>query len=205
MCNSLFDQQVPKIWASVGFLSMKPLGSWTQDLTDRIQFLQKWIDGGTPNVFWISGFFFPQAFITGTLQNYARKYVIAVDRIDFEVKVLDHMTQHEVKEKPENGCYIYGIFLEGARWDHKKHYINTPYPKELFSDLPLVHLQPIEDRKAPTEGVYNCPLYKVESRQGTLSTTGHSTNFVMFMELASKDVEDTWIRAGVAAFLSLRY
>jgi dynein heavy chain len=83
MCNSLFDQQVPKIWADVGFLSMKPLGSWTQDLTDRIQFLQKWIDGGTPNVFWISGFFFPQAFITGTLQNYARKYVIAVDRIDF--------------------------------------------------------------------------------------------------------------------------
>lgn len=75
MCNSLFDQQVPKIWADVGFLSMKPLGSWTQDLIDRVQFLQKWIDGGTPNVFWISGFFFPQAFITGTLQNYARKYL----------------------------------------------------------------------------------------------------------------------------------
>jgi dynein heavy chain len=64
---------------------------------------------------------------------------------------------------------------------------------------------PIEDRKAPTEGVYNCPLYKVESRRGTLSTTGHSTNFVMFMELASKEHEDIWIRAGVAAFLSLRY
>lgn len=92
MCNSLFDQQVPKIWADVGFLSMKSLGSWTQDLIDRIKFLQGWIDGGTPNVFWISGFFFPQAFITGTLQNYARKYVIAVDRIDFEVKVLDTMT-----------------------------------------------------------------------------------------------------------------
>ena len=129
MCNSLFDQQVPKIWADVGFLSMKPLGSWTQDLTDRIQFLQKWIDGGTPNVFWISGFFFPQAFITGTLQNYARKYVIAVDRIDFQVKVLDTMTHHDVKEKPENGCYIYGIFLQGARWDYKKHFINNPYPK----------------------------------------------------------------------------
>jgi len=43
MCNSLFDQQVPVIWANVGFLSMKPLGSWTQDLTTRIQFLQKWI------------------------------------------------------------------------------------------------------------------------------------------------------------------
>ena len=67
MCNSLFDQQVPKIWADVGFLSMKSLGSWTQDLIDRIKFLQGWIDGGTPNVFWISGFFFPQAFLTATL------------------------------------------------------------------------------------------------------------------------------------------
>jgi dynein heavy chain len=56
--------------------------------------LQKWIDGGTPNYFWISGFFFPQAFITGTLQNYARKYVIAVDRIDFDVKMLDTITHH---------------------------------------------------------------------------------------------------------------
>lgn len=96
MCNALFDQQVPKVWAAVGFLSMKSLGSWTQDLTNRIQFLQKWIDNGTPNVFWISGFFFPQAFITGTLQNYARKYVIAVDRIDFDVKVMDHMSYTEV-------------------------------------------------------------------------------------------------------------
>ena len=36
MTNALFDQQVPSIWAAVGFLSMKPLGSWTQDLTARI-------------------------------------------------------------------------------------------------------------------------------------------------------------------------
>lgn len=144
MCNALFDQQVPSNWADVGFLSMKPLGSWTNDLTARIQFLQKWIDHGTPNVFWISGFFFPQAFLTGTLQNYARKNVIAVDRIDFEVKVLDTMTHTDVKEKPENGCYIYGIYLEGARWESKKHHcITNPYPKELFSDLPLVHLVPI--------------------------------------------------------------
>ena len=115
------------------------------------------------------------------------------------------MTYTEVTEKPEDGCYIYGIFLEGSRWDAKKHYISNPYPKELFSDLPMIQLLPIEDRVAPTEGIYNCPMYKVESRRGTLSTTGHSTNFVMYMEISSKELEDTWIRAGVAAFLSLRY
>jgi len=48
-------------------------------------------------------------------------------------------------------------------------------------------------------------VYKVLSRAGTLSTTGHSTNFVMFLELPSQEEEDVWVRAGVAAFLALRY
>jgi len=67
LVNSLYDNQVPKIWADKGFLSLKPLGSWIEDLNDRINFLNNWVNSGTPNVFWISGFFFPQAFITGTL------------------------------------------------------------------------------------------------------------------------------------------
>jgi len=48
-------------------------------------------------------------------------------------------------------------------------------------------------------------VYKVLSRTGTLSTTGHSTNFVMYMEIPSKEEEDIWIRAGVAVFLALKY
>lgn len=47
--------------------------------------------------------------------------------------------------------------------------------------------------------------YKVVSRAGTLSTTGHSTNFVMFLELPTDRSEDDWIKAGVACFLALRY
>ena len=38
-----------------------------------------------------------------------------------------------------------------------------------------------------------------------MSTTGHSTNFVMMIELPSKEDEDIWVRAGVATFLALRY
>lgn len=68
-----------------------------------------------------------------------------------------------------------------------------------------MQLLPIENREKPEEGIYNCPLYKTVDRRGTLSTTGHSTNFVMEFELPSKSKEEDWIRAGVAAFLSLRY
>jgi len=80
-----------------------------------------------------------------------------------------------------------------------------PKPKELFSNFPLIYLRPREDREKPEIGIYNCPLYKVVSRVGTLSTTGHSTNFVMFMEVPTCEKEEMWILGGVASFLSLRY
>ncbi len=60
-----------------------------------------------------------------------------------------------------------------------------------------MHLLPVPNREIPTVGIYNCPLYKVVSRKGVLSTTGHSTNFVMYIEFLTKEPEDMWIRAGI--------
>jgi len=69
LANSLYDNQVPAMWAEKGFLSLKPMSSWQNELIERVNFLNEWIEHGTPKVFWISGFFFPQAFLTGVLQN----------------------------------------------------------------------------------------------------------------------------------------
>ena len=202
--KAMFDNQVPELWADVGFLSLKPLSAWFVELKERIKFLNDWILNGTPNIFWISGFFFPQAFVTGTLQNFARKHVIPIDHLSFEFIVKDDLAVEDVKERPADGCYIYGLWLEGARWDKIQHCLAWSFPKDLYTAMPVMHLLPIENRVAPTTGIYHCPVYKVLSRRGTLSTTGHSTNFVLFLELVSKVSKDIWIRAGVAIFLSLR-
>jgi len=189
MATSIYDNMVPKYWAAIGFLSMKPLASWIEDLNDRIGFLNNWYEKGTPIVFWISGFFFPQAFLTSTMQNFSRGNKIAIDKLSFEFVIKDDTKWTDVTEKPKDGCLIYGLYLEGCKWSFETHRLADSDPKKLFVELPMIHLLPVCDRVVPKSGLYNCPLYKVLSRTGTLSTTGHSTNYVVMMELPSEDEE----------------
>jgi dynein heavy chain len=192
------------MFADKGFLSMKPLSSWILDLNARIDFLQGWLDHGKPAAFWMGGMYFPQAFLTGALQNYARKVNVAIDRLDFAFSVEDQIADPaDIQEPPEAGVYVYGLYLEGACWDADIHEITDSRPKELYSVLPTMKFSPVIDKEAP-QNIYSCPTYKVLSRRGTLSTTGHSTNYVLPLELASSRPQNEWIRAGVAAFLSLK-
>lgn len=188
-----------------GFLSLKPLASWIIDCNERINFLLKWYEEGTPEVYWVSGFFFPQAFFTGTQQNFARKHTIAVDEISFQHIIMDKLRWEDVTAKPEAGCYTYGLYLEGCRWNYDTEELDDSEPKKLFVEMPMIHFMPVQNRVVPETGFYHCPVYKVLSRNGTLSTTGHSTNFVLDLELPSARPQSTWIKAGVAAFLALKY
>lgn len=67
-----------------------------------------------------------QAFLTGTLQNHARKHAAAIDTISFGFEVMDDMpsspsSSSHHQQPPEDGCYVRGMFLEGARWDSHTH------------------------------------------------------------------------------------
>jgi len=204
--NSFLVNEVPVAWAAVGYLSMKPLAAWTQELGQRVAFLDNWVKNGKPRAFWISGYFFPQAFLTGTLQNYARKQRLAIDIISFGFVVMDKLKPDasDLVEQIEEGVVCHGFFLEGCRWDSNGHVLGPSQPKVLFWEMPPVHFVPVANRQPPPS-VYICPTYKVLSRRGTLSTTGHSTNFVIWMDVpAQKDATDQWILAGVAGFLALK-
>ncbi len=223
MGNAVFDQRVPSAWSAAAYPSLKPLTPWFKDFLQRLTFLSTWVEQGIPGVFWVSGFFFPQGFLTAILQNYARKYRFPIDTVSFSFVMKDELAE-DIKQKPEDGCYIYGLFLEGARWDKKLKSLIDPKPKELFSPMPTIHMLPQKDRATPTSDIYRCPVYKILTRTGTLSTTGHSTNFVTWIEIPSNKPtifrsslvsetnaqirfcdQDYWIKAGVACFCALRY
>jgi len=195
---------VPDMWSKKGFLSLKPLSSWQLDLDARLAFLSSWIENDKPPSFWISGLFFPQAFLTGAVQNVARKFNYEIDRLEFDNHYKpEDVTSKTITEAPEIGVYIFGMYMEGARWSYEDKAIRPSQAKVLYTEFPMMHLEPILDRPART-GIYMCPVYKVLSRRGVLLTTGHSTNFVIYFEVPSTDGQDIWIRAGVAGFLALR-
>jgi dynein heavy chain len=197
---SIFDGKTPAMWLAKSYPSLKPLGSYTTDLIERLKFLQTWIDEGTPIIYWISGIYFTQAFTTGSKQNFARKYSIPIDNLTFDFEM---PREQEPTSKPENGVYTYGLFIEGCKWDWTKWEIEESDPKVLAVSCPMVWIVPCKKDAIKAFDHYNCPVYKVSTRKGILSTTGHSTNFVMFYRIASSNSEAHWVKRGVAMLTQL--
>merc|ERR1712216_251891 len=157
MSNSLFLNQVPKIWEDKAYPSLKPLAAWFQDLLERVSFIHKWIEQGKPAAYWISGFYFPQAFLTGTLQNYARKYKAPIDTLSCDFTIMK-LQPEQLTEAPDDGCYIYGLFCEGARFDWEAGLLAESRPKELYTPMCPMWLKPKAGRVQPKTGIYYCPV-----------------------------------------------
>ena len=124
--------------------------------------------------------------------------------------------------------FVYFKFL-GAHWNQHGHKTNVSssssttsdaiqfggcltdaIPRILFESMPAMWLEPYDDsKKSKKSGVariqYFCPIYKTTTRAGQLSTTGHSTNFIMPLDLTfAKGYEAShWVRRGVALIAQL--
>jgi len=100
MYLSMLNSQVPGNWERVAYPSLKPLMSWFRDLLERVEFMELWLTQGQPVSFWISGFFFPQGFMTGVLQTHSRKHKVAIDQLNFTFKVLD-LDYDQINDPPK--------------------------------------------------------------------------------------------------------
>ncbi|CAK0820955.1 unnamed protein product, partial [Prorocentrum cordatum] len=175
--------QVPEIWTKggVGYPSLKPLFSWFEDMILRVDFFREWIDNGVPDAYWISAFYFPQGFLTSVLQGYSRSKTIPVDQLSFEFNMEDTDDAGELEGAPDAGIYVHGLFMDGAAWDFDEMVMADQEFGVMYVRAPVINFIPYQDKQRNDEK-FLMPIYKTSVRAGTLSTTGHSTNFVLSIE-----------------------
>merc|ERR1711968_4051 len=202
MYTAFLNNAVPPIWEKVSFASLKPLGSWVNDLTFRVNFMHNWLVSGQPASFPLNLFFFPQGFMTGTMQTFARKYKVPVNRLNFGFEVMDAVLTPDEVQEPDDGVICNGLYLEAARWDGDECMLVDSRVGELYCEFPFVHFLPEMDHKVDPKK-YCCPTYKTSVRKGALSTTGMSTNYVVPIELATEKEPMQWTLCGTAFLLNL--
>jgi len=112
--------------------------------------------------------------------------------------------------------WVSGLKLEGAFWIAEDQVLEDSKPgirqQPLSSVLlrpQLLQSHPRHAEDSPSSSVYKndfdlyvCPVYRTPERRGTLSTTGHSTNYVMDIELPSRCEPSKWVKRGTAIVLA---
>lgn len=135
------------------------------------------------------------------LQTNSRKYAIPIDTLDIQFTIFKTGPE-EIFEATEDGVYVYGMFMDGARFDWEASKVEDSLPGVMYTPLPVIKVNPIANF-VRNKADYACPLYKTSLRAGTLSTTGHSTNFVVMLDFPTDKDINYWVLKGVAALTQL--
>ena len=196
--SSLLLGRVPTAWGFC-YPSLKALAPWVDELLVRTEQMTNWIEKGFPISLWLSGLTYPTGMLTALLQTSSRKNGIAIDTLSWEFPVLPHGDIGALTAAPEEGTYVHGMFLEGARWDLDSACLTDANPMQLNSPMPIVHFKPIEGKKR-SKGMYVCPLYLYPIRTGTRERP----SFMTEVDLKSGNKDSTfWTKRGTALLLSL--
>ncbi|XP_030578556.1 dynein heavy chain 2, axonemal [Archocentrus centrarchus] len=197
--NCIHDARVPPLWEKA-YPSLKPLAAWTRDLCQRVDQFARWAQTTQPpNLFWLSGFTFPNGFLTAVLQSSARQRNISVDTLSWEF-IVSTVDDSNLLEPTKDGVFVRGLYLEGAGWDKKNSCLVEAEPMQMVCPIPTIHFKPVENRKKMAKSVYLCPCYYYPVRAGGAGRA----SFVICVDLKSGAVTpEHWIKRGTALLMSL--
>ena len=100
------------------------------------------------------------------------------------------MSKDEIKIPPDEGVFVYGLFLEGAGWDRKNSKLQESANKVLFVSLPVVHIYAINNIGPKDPKLYQCPVYKKPRRT--------DLTYITTLLMKTTINPDHWILRGVA-------
>uniref|UniRef100_F7EDE6 Dynein axonemal heavy chain 8 n=1 Tax=Monodelphis domestica TaxID=13616 RepID=F7EDE6_MONDO len=193
--DNMYDARIPALWRRISWDS-STLGFWFTELLERNSQFAVWIFEGRPNVFWMTGFFNPQGFLTAMRQEVTRAHKgWALDTVTIHNDVL-RQTKEEITVPPVEGVYIYGLYLDGAAWDRRNGKLTESTPKVLFTQLPVLHIFAINSTSPKDPKLYVCPIYKKPRRT--------DLTFITVVYLRTILSPDHWILRGVALLCDIK-
>ncbi|XP_071376580.1 dynein axonemal heavy chain 11 [Centroberyx affinis] len=192
--TALFFDNVPDTWTKLAYPSTYSLAIWYNDVLLRCRELDSWTqDLSLPSVVWLSGLFNPQSFLTAVMQSLARKNEWPLDKVNLTVDVTKKFKE-EFNQPAREGAYVYGLYMEGARWDTQAGVITEARLKELTPAMPVISVRAVPSDRQETRNIYECPLYKTKIRGPT---------YVWTFSLKTRERPAKWVLAGVALLLSV--
>jgi dynein heavy chain len=197
LATALSNGQLPAKWRKLAPATRKNLGRWLAHFQKRYQQYKQWIDEGEPKCLWLSGLMIPESYISALVQITCRKYVWALDRSTIFTTVTTFVSPSEVKERPKDGAYVCGLYLEGARWDQKKGCLTQQEKKVLITEMPVMQIVPTETSKLKLVGTFRTPVYVTSDRRNAAGV-----GLVFEADLASQHHPSHWILESVALCLN---
>jgi len=195
--RSLFNGQLPPSWRKLAPATLKSLGSWMEHFIFRHEQYTKWVNDGEPAVIWLSGLHIPESFLTALVQAACRKNGWPLDRSTLYTSVTKYRTPDEVTEHVHTGCFIRGLYLEGASWNLDFCHLDRPRPKQLVEQLPILKVTPIEAHKLKLQNTFRTPVYVTSERRNAMGV-----GLVFEADLATQEHNSHWVLQGVCLTLN---
>ena len=192
----IYDAKVPPSWSKISWDS-STIGFWFTDLLERNAQFRQWCFHGRPNVFWMTGFFNPQGFLTAMRQEVTRAHKgWALDQVVLNNEMTRY-TKDDINVAPPEGVYVHGLFLDGAGWDRRNSRLIEPPAKVLSTPLPVIRIYAENQIVAYDPKMYKCPIYKKPRRT--------DLTFIATVNLKhSSSNENKWIMRGVALLCDIK-
>lgn len=193
--DNIYDARVPEVWKRGSWASAS-LGFWFTELIERNNQFYTWCFKGRPNMFWMTGFFNPQGFLTAMRQEVARAHKgWALDVVTLHNDVTKMLTE-ECKQHPDEGVFVYGLYLDGAGWDRRNNRLQESINKVLYTAMPVIHIYAINSTAPKDPKLYECPVYKKSNRT--------DLNYITPLWLQTLKAPDHWILRGVALLCDIK-
>jgi dynein heavy chain len=198
--NSIYNGLLPNQWRDLAPETQKSLLNWLEHFRRRYNQYLDWFENGEPKVMWLSGLHIPASYLKAIIQITCRKKGWPLDKVATYTEVTKIYNIDEISEKPEFGCYIQGLYLEGAEWDVEHNCLQRQLPKKLICNMPLIKVIPAEASKIKLRNNLKTPVYVTQNRKNV-----KGEGFVYEADLRTLVHPNLWILQGVALLLNTVY